>query len=177
MQRGQQHILGLLDQLLDYARIESGTIELATERIALNALVESAIELVRPQALATGARIVRRGHSVVAEADPDKARQILVNLLGNAIKFGRRDGTIEVTVGRDASHALVEVADDGQGVPADARERIFEPFVHLDDRTPGTGLGLPISRRLARAMDGDLALEPHSGTGARFTLRLPVARH
>jgi PAS domain S-box-containing protein len=173
MQRGQQHILQLLDQLLDYARIESGHVELQARPVALDQVCESALELVRPQAMAAGVTASCEGDRVVVRADAEKARQILINLLSNAVKFGPRPGRVRVRTRREGTFGVIAVEDDGPGIPRNLAEGIFEPFVHHGLATPGVGLGLPISRRLARAMNGDLRLDV-SARCTRFELSLPL---
>jgi PAS domain S-box-containing protein len=173
MQRGQQHILRLLDQLLDYARIESGNVELQPERVALDQVCETALELVRPQAQAVGVTTACDGTRVVVRGDTEKVRQILINLISNAIKFGPRPGSVRIHTSVEDEFGVVAVEDDGSGIPRHLAEGIFEPFVHHGLTTPGVGLGLPISRRLARAMGGDLVLD-RSASCTRFVLRLPA---
>jgi signal transduction histidine kinase len=175
MQRGQRHIVGILNQLLDYARIENGTLDLTVEPASLEAVIESAMELVRPQAEAAGVQLRRVGEALLVRVDVDKARQILVNLLGNAVKFGWQGGHVTIGTARGAGQAIVMVDDEGPGIARPLRAQVFEPFVHLERGAAGTGLGLPISRRLARAMGGDLTIEEKDGAGARFVVRLPLA--
>jgi PAS domain S-box-containing protein len=174
MQRGQQHILQLLDQLLDYARIESGHVQLQPRPVALDQVCESALELVRPQALAASVTASCEGDRVIVRADAEKARQVLINLVSNAVKFGPRPGRVRIRTRRDDKFGVVTVEDDGAGIPRHIAEGIFEPFVHHGLTTPGVGLGLPISRRLARAMNGELRLDA-SAHCTRFELSLPLA--
>jgi PAS domain S-box-containing protein len=174
MQRGQQHIVRLLNQLLDYSRIESGAVDLTSTVVHLDALLDSTIDLLRPLAEASSVRFVRQGASVSVRADAEKTRQILINVLSNAIKFGRPGGAVTVDVHRSRGEGEVRITDEGPGVPPEARELVFEPFVHLQRGTEGTGLGLPISRQLARAMGGELVLEAGEGPGATFVVRLPL---
>jgi signal transduction histidine kinase len=115
----------------------------------------------------------------MVRADPEKVRQILLNLLSNAIKFTDRDGSIKLEVRRDGSQIVVDVTDTGRGIPADRLTNIFEPFVQVHrERNPrgneGIGLGLAISRDLARKMDGDLVAASTLGSGSTFTLTLPA---
>ena len=109
--------------------------------------------------------------------DPGKVRQILLNLMGNAAKFTEQ-GHIRVELEPDTTVALVRVRDSGVGIATADMERIFEPFVQVDSSPTrprgGTGLGLPVSRRLARLLGGDLTVESGVGTGSTFTLRLPL---
>ena len=127
----------------------------------------------------------RGGAPLVARADPEKARQVLLNLLANAVKFTRDGGTVTVgcgpAPGGDAAGGRVAftVTDTGRGIAADQLARVFEPFVQVDQRLTrgeeGTGLGLAISRDLARGMGGDLTVESTPGVGSTFTLTLPAA--
>ena len=117
----------------------------------------------------------------VVRADPEKLRQILLNLLGNAMKFTASGGRVALAceTDRDAKVIRMRVTDTGRGIPADQLERIFEPFVQVDrhrthESQQGVGLGLAISRELARGMGGDLTVESEPGVGTEFLLTLPV---
>jgi signal transduction histidine kinase len=116
-------------------------------------------------------------------ADPDRLQQILLNLLTNAVKFTPAGGRITISCTTDGENTEISVADTGRGIPADQLEKIFEPFVQvtgtaaaLSGRQKGFGLGLAISRGLARRMNGDLTVESEVGVGSTFTLRLPSSR-
>ena len=194
-----QHLLGLVNDVLDLSRIEAGETRVARRDAWTGAAVHAAFELVRPQATARGIRLIDAGPSeqgLPYVGDEDRVRQILVNLLSNAVKFTAEGGTVTVTCDwlaetpkaadplRDLQSAgpwvSVRVADTGIGIPAEEQDRIFEPFHQVDrshTRTaPGTGLGLAISRQLARLMGGDLTVESTPGSGSSFTLRVPAAR-
>jgi signal transduction histidine kinase len=112
---------------------------------------------------------------VIVRADPERLRQIMLNLIGNAVKYTPRGGTVVVRPRVDGRDVFIEVVDDGPGVPRENHESIFEPFVRLsrDKLSPGTGLGLAISRTMARAMGGDVTLAKELAVGSCFTLRLP----
>jgi signal transduction histidine kinase len=114
---------------------------------------------------------------VVVQADPDRLHQILYNLIGNAIKFTDQGGSISIGTATDGQDALVHVRDTGRGIAAADLDTIFDPFVQVrtnrSDAPQGVGLGLAISRDLARAMRGDLTVESEPGRGSVFTLRLP----
>ncbi len=117
---------------------------------------------------------------ILVTADAERFQQILLNLITNAIKFTTKGGSIDVTCDGDAGMVRLRVKDTGVGIPLLDIERVFEPFVQLDrDLTTGTqqgvGLGLSISRELARAMRGDLTLQSAEGVGSTFTLTLPIA--
>jgi PAS domain S-box-containing protein len=178
IQRSQRHLLGLINEVLNYAKLETGSVRYDPEPVpAREALVE-AESLVAPQARARGLTMQVREcpPGLVARADREKLRQILVNLLSNAVKFTDRGG---VTLSCEASGAQLRfrVSDTGIGIPADKLAAIFEPFVQVraDLARPaeGTGLGLAISRDLARGMGGDIAVTSTPGAGSTFTLTLP----
>ncbi|MDF1504372.1 PAS domain-containing sensor histidine kinase [Roseisolibacter sp. H3M3-2] len=183
-----RHLLTLIDDVLDVARIEAG--ELAVERrpASVADVVEGALALVQPQAEAKGVTAAwARGAEDPAlryVGDPDRVRQVLLNLLGNAIKFTPPGGRVTVRAASDADadgapRVALAVADTGIGIAADQQARIFEPFVQVDGglnrRSGGTGLGLAISRQLVHLMGGELSLASAPGMGATFTLRLPAS--
>jgi PAS domain S-box-containing protein len=200
-----RHLLGLVNEVLDVARVEAGGMTVVHERADLVPVVESALALVRPQAAARGILVDARCGPDSAEfvGDEGRVRQILVNLLANAVKFtdpAPRDGAggahrAEIVVSCSLMPAdagppglegatmgpwtVARVTDSGIGIPADQLEAVFEPFMQVErghTRTRGgSGLGLAISRRLARLMGGDLTVESTPGEGSTFTLWLPVA--
>jgi signal transduction histidine kinase len=182
IQRGQQHLLGLINSVLNYAKLEAGHVQYeAVDVPAAEALAEVAA-LVAPQARAKGLTLAAGpcAPELVARADPEKVRQVLLNLLSNAVKFTRAGGTVTVGGARAADgRVALTVADTGRGIPADQLARVFAPFVQVDQRLTrteeGTGLGLAISRDLARGMGGDLTAESTPGVGSTFTLTLPAA--
>ena len=179
IQRSQKHLLGLINNLLNFARIESGHIELRVEPVVVDDELAAVEPLIAPQLTAKGLRYQRAAAvgRVACQADRDKMRQVLLNLLSNAVKFTPPQG--EVALSWDASDDAVRmhVHDTGPGIPVQKLEAIFEPFVQLTDTftrvTEGTGLGLAISRELARAMGGDVTVTSEVGRGSTFTLTLP----
>jgi signal transduction histidine kinase len=178
VRRSGQHLLALVNNVLNLERAEVGGLE--TELVALNVgqLLEDADALTRPQAEAKGITLTvdtpPPNERVLAERE--KAGQVLVNLLSNAVKFTPPGGRIMLTLDLDADTTYFRVTDSGPGIPEDALERIFEPFVQLDGgltrAAEGAGLGLAISRRLARLMGGDLSVDSVLGQGSTFTLAL-----
>jgi signal transduction histidine kinase len=179
-----KHLLGLVEQLLSHARIESGEETLEMADVVLSELVEQSLVLVRPLAdqKALRLRVVELPPPVHLHTDAGKVRQILVNLLANAIKFSERgDVLIAVrTEGLDAdSRVLFEVSDTGVGIAPEHHDRIFEPFWRADpsaarDRK-GTGLGLSLARQLARFLGGDVVLVASAlGRGSTFIASLPA---
>ena len=184
--RAEQHLLAIINDLLDFARIESGRIQYHSERVALKEAIAEAVGLVETQLGSKGLTCTTRLSSkpVLVMADPERLRQILLNLLSNAAKFTPSGGGITIEVDDSSPHngseprLCVHVRDTGIGIPADKMDAIFEPFVQVDrerssENQQGTGLGLPISRQLARAMGGDLTASSTPGEGSTFTLTVP----
>ena len=178
VRRSGQHLLALVNNVLNLERAEVSGIE--TELIALNVgqLLEDADALTRPQAEAKGITLTVDvpPPNERALGEREKAGQVLVNLLSNAVKFTAPGGRILLTYDLDDETTYFRVTDSGAGIPEDALERIFEPFVQLDGgltrAAEGAGLGLAISRRLARLMGGDLTVDSVLGQGSTFTLSL-----
>jgi PAS domain S-box-containing protein len=176
----QQHLLAIVNDLLNYTRIEAGGVLYDRVPILLHDTVEGVLAMVEPQATRKQIHLVHGGCAVdaVASADRLKVEQIVLNLLSNAVKFTPPSGTIELSCGVGSKVATITVRDSGPGVPIEEQRAIFEPFVQLG-RTltsahEGAGLGLAISRDLARAMGGDVTVESEPGQGATFTLSLPI---
>jgi signal transduction histidine kinase len=174
----QQHLLGLINDILDFARLEAGRLDYHPAVFPVAPLVAEVQGMVEPQASEKGL-VLRRGHrapDATVLADPDRARQILLNLVHNAIKFTPPGGAVTVSWHLDGSVVRIEVADTGPGIPAEHLASVFEPFVQLDSelnrQAPGTGLGLAISRELARSMGGDLTATSEPGKGSVFRLSL-----
>ncbi|MHB1222643.1 MAG: ATP-binding protein [Gemmatimonadaceae bacterium] len=181
IRRSSQHLLRLVSDVLDYAKLEAGRVEYALAEVDLCEAVEAAAPLIEPQRQAK-----RQSFTVAAPetaclvwADGDRLRQVLVNLLSNAVKFTPDGGAIGVRLDmpdQAPGAAVVRVADTGIGIPADRSEAIFAPFVQVtSDRAPrheGSGLGLAISHDLARGMGGDLTVESTEGEGSEFILSL-----
>ena len=177
----QQHLLALINDLLNYSRIEAGQVEYDMAPVAVHTVVNKVVQLIEVQA---SRKSIRLGHEecsmeILALADRVKVEQIVLNLLSNAVKFTPEGGTVEARCAATAGRALVVIEDTGPGIPDDQRETIFEPFVQLGrsltSRDEGTGLGLAISRDLARAMSGELTVVSDVGRGSTFTLSLPRA--
>jgi len=186
IQQSQRHLLGVINSVLNFARIEAGSVVYDMGDVAIAALLAEVEPLIAPQMQA-------RGHAyeclpcdptLVVYADPDKVRQVLLNLLSNAIKFTPSGGQITLSAealldSPDGRFAAIRVRDTGLGIPAEKLTSIFDPFVQVDasrNRTAeGTGLGLAISRELARGMGGDLVVESAVGVGSTFTLTLSLS--
>ena len=178
--RSQQHLLRLINDILNLARIESGRIDYDLQTISLNDIVMTTLPMIEPQIAAKGLRYdVDVPLGLKAAADREKLEQILLNLLSNATKFTHEGGSLHIEGALVPDREdLVElrVDDTGVGIPADRLELVFEPFMQVESshaaRVEGTGLGLSISRDLARGMGGDLTLESTLGVGSTFTIRL-----
>ena len=174
-----RHLLQLIEEILSYARMESGGEEVRVARNDGGSLAEAAAAIVEPLAQARGLRFevdVRDGHVAIV-TDGAKVRQVLVNLLSNAVKFTDQ-GVVSLRFRRDGDHVVYEVEDTGIGIPEDQHPRIFDPFWQVERpntrRAGGTGLGLSVSRRYARLLHGDLTFESTPGKGSTFRLRLPL---
>ncbi|HEY5797134.1 MAG TPA: ATP-binding protein [Bosea sp. (in: a-proteobacteria)] len=173
-------LLGLVDDILDFAKVEAGKLELASERFDLGLLVETVSELMAPRAQAKGIELAAHLAPDLPThllGDRDRLRQILLNLVGNAIKFTETGG-VGIRLVRDGDGIAIEVADTGPGIPQDRRQAIFEEFEQVDSsaarRHEGTGLGLAIVRRLAVLMGGAVGVEARPGGGSLFRVRLPL---
>ncbi|MDF1503652.1 PAS domain-containing protein [Roseisolibacter sp. H3M3-2] len=181
IQASQRHLLGLINEVLNYARLETGAVQFDLTAVRVRDVLAAAEALVAPQARAKGLALVvaECAPTLEVRADAEKVRQVLVNLLSNAVKFTDRGGRIALTAAEADARVTIAVRDSGIGIAADQHERIFDPFVQvradLTRTAEGTGLGLAISRDLARGMGGDLTVESAPGAGSTFTLALPRA--
>ncbi|MEO7086164.1 MAG: ATP-binding protein [Gemmatimonadaceae bacterium] len=180
IQRSQRHLLGLINGVLNFAKVDAGAVTYENNDVHLAEVLATCESLISPQVRMKQLVLVNRGGSAGAavRADREKVEQIILNLLTNAVKFTDAGGRIELAYDIDAMRARVIVSDTACGIAADQLARVFEPFVQVDaalTRThEGAGLGLAISRDLARGMGGDLCAESQLGKGSAFTLMLPV---
>jgi PAS domain S-box-containing protein len=176
--RSQRHLLSLINDILNFAKIEAGHVAVESVPVDVTQIIEGLKEFVEPQLREKNLNFKVRieCEDAIALGDEDKVRQILINLLSNAIKFTPDNGSIAVTCSAPDGVLTVSVSDDGAGIPPDKLDAIFEPFVQVgrDFSSPqgGTGLGLAISRDLARRMGGDLTVESALGKGSTFHLTL-----
>jgi signal transduction histidine kinase len=177
----QQHLLALIDDVLSFARIEAGKTPMADDPVRVSEAVNSLEALVRPELRRKDLNYIwnESDPTLVVRADAVKLRQILLNVLGNAIKFTPPAGRIEVSALRTGNRISIRVSDTGIGIPADKLDRVFEPFFQVQTGTtreyPGVGLGLAISREFSRAMGGDIAVESVLGKGTVVTVELAAA--
>jgi PAS domain S-box-containing protein len=180
--RSQTYLLSLINDVLNFAKIESGHLQVELEDVAVAELVNGTSDFVRPQLRERGLafNLSSCPPAVRARADREKVQQILLNLLSNALKFTPTGGQVSLTCHEADGFVVIAVRDTGLGIAPEKLASIFEPFVQVDRRykreQEGIGLGLAISRELARAMDGDLTVESREGEGSTFVLRLPIAR-
>ncbi|HEX5556915.1 MAG TPA: ATP-binding protein [Gaiellales bacterium] len=179
-----EHLLALVDEIMDLSRIEAGTVGISTEAISLRPLVEEAFQLMRP---------VAAGHDITLHepvfvqptaagyvlADRQRLTQVVINLISNAIKYNRHGGTVTVEVEADDGRIRLSVADTGEGIDPDMLPRLFTPFERLGAAASGidgTGLGLALSRRLVEAMGGRIGVKSRRRVGSTFWVELQAAR-
>jgi signal transduction histidine kinase len=176
--KAAQHLLELVNDVLDLSKIEAGKVELQFEPVTLPDLVQDLFVTMTPQAERHDTELTLvPGEPFSIITDSRRLRQIVLNLLSNAIKFGGGEPVVVECRRQADGGAEIEVRDRGIGIPEGDQERIFHEFEQLDvpNETQGTGLGLPISRRLATLLGGSLTVCSQPGSGASFTLRLPRA--
>jgi signal transduction histidine kinase len=177
-QKAARHLLELVNDVLDLSKIEAGKIDLRLQPVEFPSLIDDLFITVRPLADEHGSALALQQSSpepIKVISDPRRVRQILLNLLSNAIKFGHGKPINVVCTPTEDNGVLIEVTDQGEGISGDDQERIFHEFVQLGKTQlqDGTGLGLPISRRLAELLRGSLTVESAAGKGSTFRLRLP----
>ncbi|HJP84867.1 MAG TPA: ATP-binding protein [Gemmatimonadaceae bacterium] len=178
IKHSQETLLRLIEDVLSFARLESGRLEYQYEEVKIDTILDALESFLSPILAQKGVayHLEGCGDEIVASIDRDKVEQIMLNLLANAVKF-TDSGRIDVTCSADESHVRIQVRDTGHGIRPELLDKIFEPFVQgqapLTRTAEGTGLGLAISREFARAMGGDITVESELGRGSVFTLTLP----
>jgi signal transduction histidine kinase/PAS domain-containing protein len=179
--RSQRHLLSVINDILNFARLEAGYVEYRVTSVPVSELLADLESLIKPQLVAKQLNFWCEpvDSDLIVRADKEKVRQVLLNLLANAVKFTLVGGRIRVDCHHDDARVYIRVTDTGIGIPTDRRGAIFEPFVQLHrtlaQPAEGTGLGLAISRDLARGMGGELSVESQPGEGSTFTLALARA--
>ena len=181
IKRNQRHLLALVNDVLSFARIERGDISVKVVSMDLNRAIKHLGATIEPQTETRGLtfQYIPCQDALFVLADAERLEQIVINLLGNSVKFTSTGGSITLSCGVDAGNpgmAHIQVRDTGMGIPADKLMSIFDPFTQLDlhhDKREGVGLGLAISRKLARLMGGDIVAESTIGKGSVLTISLP----
>jgi signal transduction histidine kinase/CHASE3 domain sensor protein len=181
IRRNQEHLLAIINDILSFAKAEVGRVELTLAVLPLDEVLEDVADAIAPQARSRRVRYERGpgdAHLLV-RADRGKLRQVLLNIVSNAVKFSPPGGIVTVSAHANGSGVVIAVRDTGPGIAPEHRERVFEPFVQLDHgltrTTEGTGLGLAIARNFAREMGGEITLESVVGAGSTFSVRLGSA--
>jgi signal transduction histidine kinase len=177
-----RHLLSLLDNVMDMARLSAGAIKVRSEPVRLIEIAREAVDLLTPASFAKRQRLsLTGGPDVVVMGDGARLRQVLVNLVGNAVKFTPPEGSITLGTAECVEDYIpfgeVHVSDTGPGIPAADRASIFEPYYRSETTAsaPGVGLGLAISDALVRQMNGRMDVQSELGEGSRFSIRLPIA--
>lgn len=180
--RSGQHLLALINDILDLSKIDAGKVDMREENVDLEHLLSESLSLVRERALSGGVKLVQEtsANEAIALADRRLLKQILLNLLSNAIKFTPKGGCVTTRVFRDNAGIGFSVQDSGIGMSLAEIEKALSPYGQIDSKISrkhqGTGLGLPISHSLAKLHGGDLRIESNPGSGTTITLVLPAAR-
>ena len=176
IQRAGQHLLELINQVLDVSAIESGHLDLNIEPVDVDAVAERARDLLEPLAVGAGVSFELDAGGATASADEARLFQIVANLAGNAIRFTPESGTVRISTGTVGDWSQVTVEDDGIGIAPEHLERIFRPFERGDApaTVSGTGIGLAIVDRLVTAMGGTITVESEPGVGSAFRVSIPT---
>jgi PAS domain S-box-containing protein len=173
------HLLSLITDILDLSKIEAGQMNVSAELFDIQDTIEELHKIMLPQATGKGLSFIfeRRPFSGVLKSDKQRVRQIIANLISNAIKFTNQ-GSVLVGCTRENNHLRIQVSDTGIGIKEDDFEKLFIPFIQIENdlirKHPGSGLGLSISKKLAEMLNGSLGVESQFGSGSTFTLTLPV---
>lgn len=178
IRRSQEHLLGIINDLLNFSRLEAGRVNYSIGTFALGEIIDAVRPMIQLQANAKSIGVEWvADREILVEVDRQKTEQILVNLLTNAVKFTGTAGRVRVSSRAGVEEVIVEISDTGRGIAPEKLSSIFEPFVQvgrsLASEHEGVGLGLAISREIARAMGGDLTVESEVGRGSTFSLHLP----
>ena len=179
--RAGRHLLGLINEVLDISRIEAGKMSISLEPVSVASLVDEASLLMKPLADAAGITVITSGGTAgqYVRADRQRLRQILLNLISNAVKYGRRGGRVWLSWSSSGGQTSIDVRDDGPGISCDLHDRLFKPFDRLGAEATsvdGTGVGLTLSRGLAELMDGTITFDSATGAGSTFTITLPPSQ-
>ncbi len=180
IQEDSQHLLGLINDVLDLSKIEAGAMSLRIEHISLSGAISDAVNAIRPRAAMKS--LVLENRNAVADfvaVDSMRLKEVFYNLLGNAVKFTPEGGSIALETADHGQFVRITIADSGIGIPADQLEQIFEKFYQVGYATSGvregTGLGLAICKRLVEMHGGSIWIESEPGMGSRFHFTVPKA--
>jgi nitrogen-specific signal transduction histidine kinase len=179
--KGGRHLLTLINEVLDIARIEAGRMTLSLEPVSVSSVLGEAVDLIRPQAAGRNIQLVMQSpwkETIYVRADRQRMKQVLLNLLSNAVKYNREGGTLTVSCeAAPDSRCRLTVTDTGGGIPPALMSRLFTPFDRLgaDATTEGTGLGLVLSRSLTMGMGGTLSVDSMEGRGTSASVDLPLS--
>ncbi|MHB1477551.1 MAG: sensor histidine kinase [Coriobacteriia bacterium] len=174
------YLLGMIEEILDLAKVESGEMEPEFGPFSVKSAIDEAVSIIEPQAADKGLSLTAEYCDAPETITSDRQRflQVLINLMGNAVKF-TETGSVSLIASSDGEHLLVDVSDTGPGIDPAYHEYIWQPFHQIappsGGKWKGTGLGLSITRELVTLLGGSVTLESTSGSGATFTVRLPLA--
>ncbi len=178
-----KHLLDLINEVLDLARIESGREDLKIEDVNVQKVAEEALKLIQPEAADRGIKVentIPEDLDVCVQADATRLKQVLINLLSNAVKYNRRHGKVTLSMETPSHEKLgIHVVDTGKGIAPEKIENLFEPFDRLDADefdSSGTGIGLTITRQLLELMDGTITVQSTVGKGSCFTVEIPLVQ-
>lgn len=177
IRRNQTHLLGLVNDVLNFARVEKGQVSITPVDLDVGSIINDIRAMTEVHVSGRGLELrAEECNNLMVRADRERVEQILMNLIGNSLKFTTAGGVINISCTASSDFVTIMVSDTGVGIPPDRLEAIFDPFVQVDssraNEQQGVGLGLAISRNLARLMDGDLTATSEVGVGSTFMLRL-----
>jgi signal transduction histidine kinase len=181
IRRSQQALLSLINDILNFTKLEAGEVRFHIKPVIISDVIAAVEPMIRPQAEAKwiAYQTDSEGLAVTALADPERLAQVILNLLSNAVKYTDSGGAIVVSTRKTPTDALVSIRDTGCGIPEQRLTDIFDPFVQVESlpstRQSGVGLGVAISRDIARAMKGNVTAQSEVGRGSEFTVSLPRA--
>ena len=183
IRQSQRHLLSLIEDVLGFAQVEAGRLSFILQEVNVKTSVEAVEHIIAPETTkkALTLRVGEIDSSLFVHADPDRLRQILLNLVTNSVKFTEPGGVIQIDTGRAGNNVTIKVSDTGIGISEENLAHVFDPFFQVDQRGtrrhPGVGLGLSIVRDIVLAMSGDVAIESTPGKGTTVSISLPVAEN